>query len=263
MWRLAVSFLALLLTLTIALPDSDAVYRLGKRKGPDDVLQAMDLPQRLDQLGQGKLFAEGGYSEEGVWAKMEAVIAAPPALVWQLFIQSNDWKDYGIPFMFDSRAVSREIVEAAKSLSDVNDVYKLIGNRVFNPTESRREGGKWTSYVFQFVNVKWPLPDRWVINENRYDETKIAADVYRVTWDMQAGDVKINQGSMVLQPFEGDPEKTRMVYTVNVHPGSWVPRFLMKGVVTKSMPDAIRAIRRAAGKAQHKPPWPPPLADPQ
>ena len=62
---------------------------------------------------------------------------------------------------------------------------------------------------------------------------------------------------MILQPFEGNPSRTRMVYIADVHPGAWVPRFLMKNVVTKSMPDAIKAIRRAAAKAQGRPPWPP------
>lgn len=263
MRRIGVFLLALLVTCSVLLPETEAVYRLGKRKGPADVLREADLAQRMDELSQGRLLAEGGYSAGGVWAKMEAVIDAPPALVWQLFIQANDWKDYGIPFLFDSRAVPREIVDAAQSLTDVNDVYKLIGNRVIDPAETRQQGGKWTSYVFQFVNVKWPLPDRWVINEDQYDETKIKDGIYKASWDMVAGDVKINQGSMILRPFEGDPHKTRMVYIVNVHPGSWIPRFLMKGVVTKSMPDAIEAIRRTAAKVQNKPLWPPPTPTPQ
>lgn len=256
MQRFLLGLVASFLVLVFLSPSLDAVYRLGKRKGPNDVLREADLGERLDQLRAGHLFAEGGYSADGVWAKMEAVIDAPPKLVWQLFIQSNDWKDYGIPFLFDNRAVSGEILAQAKSLSEVTDVYAVIGNQVFNPTENRHVGGKWESYVFQFVNVKWPLKDRWLINRNRHDETKANEGIYKVSWTMVAGDVRRNDGSMVLRPFEGNPDKTRLVYTVDVHPGAWVPRFLMKNVVTKSMPDAIRAIRRAAGKAQGRPPWP-------
>ena len=241
---------SLLIGFILLLPSAEAVYRIGKRATPDDVLKEEDLPQRLEQLRAGHLFAKGGYSAGGVWAKMEVVIQAPPALVWKLFTSSNDWNSYGVPFLLDTRAVNRDIAELVQESDDVQDVYGAIGTRTFDPYEKRRAGEKWPSYVFQFVDVKWPLDDRWVISFNKHDEGRASQGIYAMEWEKVAGDVRIYRGEMILRPFDGNPQMTRLVYVIDIHPGSFVPRFLLKGVVTHSFPDAIHAIRRAARREQ-------------
>ena len=237
---------------------SDAVYKVKKKEvsGVSAFENAED--ERTYRLRQGQILTDGGYLGKGkgkeVWGKMEGLIEAPSDLIWRLYIQENDWKRYGLPSLLDSRAVSEEITHSLRDSKKVEDFYSALGNSVFDPTKERRLDGRWTNDMFQYYYVPWPLANRWFIVEMHFDETESARGIYRAEWTKAAGNVQANNGTILFEPFPGDPKKTRMLYTVEADPGSSVPRFLVRWAVRKTMPAAILAIRKEAARVQQKPP---------
>lgn len=207
---------------------------------------------KLSHLRKGEIFTDGGYLKKGVWGEMEGVIQAPPKVVWRLFIQANEWPKYKLPQMIDSRAVSEEIADSAVGLKKVEDFYKLLGDRTFDATQNQKSGTVWTNQVFQYYDLPWPVSNRWMVLQNKHDETEGSKGLYRCTWRSTAGNVKTLTGEFRLEPFEGDPNKTLMFYRVETDPGH-VPKFLLKWGVKKSLPAAMRVIRRESVRMASKP----------
>lgn len=206
-----------------------------------------------DRLQKGEAVAEGGYLAKGVWGKLEGVVEAPPAIVWGLFQQSNQWKRYGLPQLIDSRAISLELAEQSKSLKKVEDVYRAIGSQTYNPLQNQKYHAVWDNYVFQYYNVPWPLSNRWMTLKNTFDETRADQDFYSARWERVSGNIATLIGRMTLEPFEGNNNRTLMKYYVETDPGASVPKFLLKWAVKNSLPGAIQAIRREAQRLVQKP----------
>lgn len=205
---------------------------------------------RLARLRQGEILSEGGHlDKKGVWGRVEGVIEAPPELVWQIFYQANEWRRYGLPSLADSRSVTEEIAREVGSSQKAGDFYKVLGERVFDPSLVRRKRSTWTSYAFQFYNIPWPLADRWMIVKTDFDETGLGKGVYKAQWTKAAGNVRTVDGTLLLTPFEGN-KRTLVSYDVVTDPGSNVPKFILRWGVKKTMPAAVRAIRNEAKKIQ-------------
>lgn len=201
----------------------------------------------LGRLRSGEILTDGGSLNKGVWAAMEGVVDAPPKAVWQLFIQANDWKNYKLPHMIDCRAVDEPVLNETLNAKRADDVYKVLGDRVIDPLTPRKPGAEWTNYTFQYFNMPWPVSDRWYILQNFADETSGAKGIYKTSWQSRAGNVKFLKGELHLEPFEGD-RKTHLTYRVEVDLGTPVPRFLIRYGVKKSLPEAMRVIRRESAK---------------
>lgn len=248
-------FLAIcLLTLFLLPGHAESVYKVKKK--PEAETPEFKNPQeeKAYRLRQGEIFTDGGYLKEGVWGQMEGVIEAPTDLVWRLYIQANDWKRYGLPSLIDSRAVSQEVTELAAKDEKVEHFYKALGNRFFDPNSWRRKGEKWVNFSFQYFNIPWPVADRWYVVRTLNDETKSGTGIYRAEFTRAAGNIRTLEGTIQFEPFQGDRNLTRMEYHVRSDPGSFVPRFLVKWGVRKTMPGSIRAIRREAARVQGRQP---------
>lgn len=182
---------------------------------------------------------------------MVAVIPAPPQLVWELFVNSNDWNQYGIPRLTDSRIVSEEL--AVQDLNKVEDFYRALGDQSFLLSSFRRAGERWTHFAFQYYNIIWPVSNRWMVVKTSDDETRSAERIYKANWARAAGNVTTVDGYLLLEPFEGNSRLTRMEYGVKTDPGTHVPRFMVKWGVKKMMPAVINAIRREAAQRMSQP----------
>jgi hypothetical protein len=200
--------------------------------------------ERLYQLAHGEILTDGGYMTKGAWGIMEGVIQAPPAVVWNIFIHPENWVKYHFPNLVDSRPTDAKISEKISSTPNIQDFYREIGNKVIDPVKTRKDGGTWISYTFQSYDLPWPLSDRWMILKNQMDETE--RGVYRATWIRAAGNIRTMEGSLLLKPFDGNPNLTFLEYQVRSDPGSNVPKFLLRWGIKKTMPAAIQAIRRGA-----------------
>ncbi len=241
-------FLVVSFSFLFLVPDGQAVYKAKKTQKEERPSFKSPEEERLYRLRHGEVLTDGGYLKKGVWGRMEGVIQAPTDVVWKLFLDANAWKRYGLPTMADSRAVTGEIAHEVESSKKVEDFYQAIGTLVVDPMERRRKGGIWENYTFQHYDLPWPVANKWMIVKNINDETGISDGIYRGTWTKAAGNVRSLEGEIRLEPFEGDRHRTLMLYSVKSDPGSTVPKFLLKWAVKKSMPQAIRVIRREAAK---------------
>lgn len=203
------------------------------------------------RLRQGEVLSEGGYLRRAVWGKMAALIMAPPAAVWEIFVSSDDWHRYGIPRLIDSRIVAQEVVRGVSGERGVEAFYEAMGSQRVPLDTIRRHGGQWTHYAFQYYNIPWPVANRWLIVETRDDEREAPNGNYRADWTLAGGNLKTMTGSFDVSPFEGDPKKTLLRYQVETNPGSHVPRFLMRWGVKKIMPAVVQSLRREAAKRYH------------
>lgn len=231
---------------------SGAVYKV-KKPEPRPTFQSKE-EARLYDLRRGAILTDGGYERGGVWGKMEGVIQAPSRVVWQLFLETNDWKHYGLPTLADSRAVNEAIVEKVGNSRKVSDFYEVMGEQRINPTIGRKSAGIWHSLTFQYYDLPWPVSNKWMIVKNKNDETRSKEGVYSVEWDKVAGNVKTMSGTLKITPFEGDDRRTLLEYNVLADPGTSVPRFLVRWGVKSTMPAVIQAIRRQAERVYGRPP---------
>lgn len=249
--RFFTALLFLFPLLLLFLQTTEATYKVRKKETVPVFANASE--ERLYRLRHGEVLADGGYLPKGVWGRMEGLIQAPPDVVWRLYLQANDWKRYRLPNLFDSRAVSEEVARFAASTQKVEDFYKVLGDRFFDPEKDRRKGGVWTNHTFQYFDIPWPIANRWFVVRSLNDETKAHEGIYRAEWVKAAGNVRTIEGEILFEPFEGRRNLTRMEYNVKSDPGSSVPKFLVKWGVKKSMPAAIRAIRREAARVSRRP----------
>lgn len=220
---------------------------------PLSISEPSDGSDRVAHLKKGDIFTDGGYLKSGVWGVMEGVVDAPPKVVWRLFVQANDWKYYKLPQLADSRAVSEEVAQASVPLKKVEEFYKMLGERSFDAMDGQKPNAIWTNYTFQYYDLPWPVSNKWIVLKNENDETQSSKMIYRCSWEKSAGNVKTLSGDFRLEPFEGDPKRTFLHYRVETNPGSFVPKFLMKWGVKKSLPTAMRIIRRESAKLAARP----------
>lgn len=232
---------------------AEAVYKVKKSSPVIKPKFESVEEERLYRLRQGQVLTDGGHLKKGVWAVMDGVVEAPPEVVWRLFIYANDWRKYGLPDLIDCRAVDEGILDQVKDKKKVEAVYEALGNRVIDPVGSRLSRSKWTNHTFQYFNMPWPVSDKWYIIQNFADETRSAEGIFKTTWENRAGNVRTMKGELALEPFEADPKKTLLHYRVEVDPGSAIPRFLLKYGVKKSLPAAMRVIRRESIRLRDKP----------
>lgn len=193
---------------------------------------------------RGRVLVGGGYQEKAVWGKMVALIGAPPEEVWHLFIATNNWRNYRLPNLRDARVVNASISQKAAATKNVEDFYRVLGGQVIPNETGRVKGGRWVDYTFQYFNVPWPISDRWMILQDKNDETHAGEGIFRSEWTLAAGNVKTMDGYIALSPFEGNPNVTRMEYKTLTDPDAHVPKFLLKWGLYRVMPDVIKAIRR-------------------
>jgi hypothetical protein len=238
-------------SLLLLLPSVEATYKVKPKEKPPVFASAEE--ERLYRLRRGEILTDGGYLKRGVWGKMEGVIQAPPEIVWRLFVQANEWKNYRLPSLTDSRAVTDAIVREVGTSGKVEDVYRALGDKIVDPTANRKKGGLWSGYTFQHYDLPWPVANRWMIVKNNNDETKSGQGIYRSDWSKAAGNVRTLDGSLTLEPFDRDPDRTLLVYRIQSDPGSHVPKFLLKWGVKKTMPEVIRIVRREAAKVYGRP----------
>lgn len=200
----------------------------------------------LETLKQGEVLTTGGYENHAVWGRMIGVIHAPPKVVWEIFVNSNEWESLGIHPLIDSRLVSAAVTEENGDQQRVDKFYQILGDRFFPIGKFRREGQEWRHYAFQYYDVPWPVANRWMVVKTEDDETKSAGGNYRARWTKVVGNVRMMEGTLELTRFEGHWNQTRLEYWVQADPGSHVPRFLIRWGVKRVMPAVIQAIRRQA-----------------
>ncbi len=215
-----------------------------------DPYKAVPIPQFKNKqekddyyFRKGRVLVNGNYQGRAVFAKMVGLVSSPPEKVWQLYISPNEWTRARMPSLKDARTVPESVVQQVAETKEVARFYQAVGSSRVGGETGRVKGGRWGSYTFQYYNVPWPISDRWMIVKDSRDETRAAEGIYRSEWSKAAGNVKTISGYILLEPFEGDRNVTKMEYRTLSDPDVAVPRFLLKWGIDRVMPGVIEAIR--------------------
>lgn len=93
------------------------------------------------------------------------------------------------------------------------------------------------------IGLPFPLADLTAVTKDR---RKAGPDEWYRKWELVEeieSSYHANSGSFVLTPFEGDPNRTLVRYSVHAIPKTAVPDFLRKSAQKKSLPDLIERLR--------------------
>lgn len=148
--------------------------------------------------------------------------------VWQVLIDTNNWKDVHPSDYTDSRTLDKNQFDLVKQKKpdSVKAFYKLVGVQTFSSTMGRKEGKIWTHTNFQRFHLPWPLHDRWVVMKVKNDETSDSLGRYRYDYEMIAGNFKALKGYWELLPLPDKPGWTEFRGQYDSDPGIFVPQFL-------------------------------------
>lgn len=180
-------------------------------------------------------------------ARMEAIIEAPPEIVWQIITDVNAFKFF-MPRTLTSMAVApgKIPVIVAKNPTQAAEVEKMLGPVPANPADYRIPGGKYAIYHYSNLSFPWPCNNRWYIVKGMHDETQAAQHAYRLNWSLIIGNLKENSGEWLLEPY--GQGQTKATYHLNTDPGGAIPDFLIKQGTCTTMPQIIQAVRERAAK---------------
>lgn len=102
----------------------------------------------------------------------------------------------------------------------------------------RRDG----STVYCEVTVDLPFPLSNLTAETRGEHT-VGPPEWRREWTLVEGDYTRNDGSWVLVPFRGNPNRTLVTYTVHAEPKTNIPENIRRHAQERSMPAVIERLR--------------------
>ena len=199
------------------------------------------------RLKEGEIIActedvEGTRVKKGT---VTGVINVPPETVWQVITDNNNFKKF-MPQTLDSLIVPKETVAKMlkKNPKKRLQIERLLNNKISNPLSYQSPGEKRVVYFYSLLDFPWPISNRWYIIKINRDETRAAEHIYFDSWNLEIGNLKMNQGFWLLEPFgEG---YTKTTYQLLIDPGGHIPKFFIDIGTKKTMPDVIRAVRERA-----------------
>jgi hypothetical protein len=166
---------------------------------------------------------------------VSGLVEASPERVWAVVSQYNDYKTFMPRF-------------AEGMILDSNLPASFMNPHQLKSRESDLQAYKLPALpgdTFLFYNrldLPSPLGDKRYILKMMRDPAAFSEH-----WFQVAGDMKVNEGSWVLQSV-GD--KTLATYTTVSDPGMPVPGFLLNLTMKSTLPDIIKAVRQRVREEQ-------------
>ena len=169
--------------------------------------------------------------------------------------QSKEWLDKG-NISVKSRAVKGTstpetlvvaVVDAApevvwRLVSDCAK-YKKTMNRIASSKLLSQTGDE---HICE-VEIEMPFPLSNLKGTTRAKH-QVSAQRWERSWSLIKGDYKFNNGSWVLEPFEGSSQRTLVTYRVHAEPTTSVPDWVRERAQKKSLPEMIERLRQEAKK---------------
>ncbi len=171
------------------------------------------------------------------------MVDAPPAKVWEVVTDANNFQDF-LPRMIRSRLVRFEELKAILQGSP-GTAAGVEGFLTAAPPDLalfRIPGHQYIGYFYGHLEVPWPLRDRWYVVRVLWDETQGARGVFTCSWSLIIGNLREYRGAWQLEPF--GENRTRLTYRVMTDPGGLVPKSLAGEFTTKTLPQIIAGVRR-------------------
>ena len=199
------------------------------------------------RLKEGEIIAcsedvEGTRVKKGT---VTGVINVPPETVWQVITDNNNFKKF-MPQTLDSLIVTKEKVAKIlkKNPKKRSQIEKLLNKQVPHSLPPQPPGKKRVVYFYSLLDFPWPISNRWYIIKINRDETRAAEHIYFDSWNLEIGNLKMNQGFWLLEPF--GESCTKATYQLLIDPGGHIPKFFIDIGTKVTMPNVIRAVREQA-----------------
>jgi len=140
-----------------------------------------------------------------------AVVNAPPSKVYEIMTNCDKFPDR-LPHVLDAETVAR---------------------------------GKHGNRCKVTIDLPFPLSNLTAVTQDR--RKRGPHEWYR-KWKLVKGDYSVNDGSVVLKEFRGDPNRTLFEYRVHAVPKTIVPDFLRERAQKRSLPNMVKRIRKEVRK---------------
>ena len=124
-------------------------------------------------------------------------------------------------------------------IDDVNNSHRNLAG-VKRARELSRDGER--VMVEATIGVPFPLKDLTSTSESLHQD--LGDGRYRRSWKMVKGDYKANSGSWDIVPFEGDRNRTLIVYQVFAVPKIPIPKKLQQMAQKKAGPKMVEQLRK-------------------
>lgn len=196
-------------------------------------------PEADADLNDGKIWVETVFKEggdTGTKTSFRIWFPHPPSKVWEVLIDTNNWKKIHQEYTDSGTMSSNQYALAdTQNPANVKDFLALVGPINLPSQAGRVKNGTWTSYVYQNFNLPWPLSDRWVVMKVKNDEDNAAKGEYRYEYKMDVGNFKELKGYWELLPVPDHPNWTEYRGEYRADPGISVPHFLAKKLFKASI----------------------------
>lgn len=172
------------------------------------VLASYAFADEKGALANGEILVETTPVEGSDLPKVvvKGVIDAPPAKVWAIVSDCDVYEDK-LPRIRSARVVERE---------DDAVVCEVT------------------------VALPFPISDLTATTRAKHVE---GPPRWSREWKLVEGDYDVNDGSWVLEHFDGDDERTLATYSVHAVPHSSIPGWARRRAQRSSMPDIIERLR--------------------
>ncbi len=135
---------------------------------------------------------------------------------------------------------SRDIVWAL--ITSCPEALKMVPGLIGCEVLETAPDSSWQK-IRHVLDYSWYIPKLTYVLRASYDKP------YRVVAERISGDLKSVNVSWTLRP---DGEDTLAQYQIDLAPGFWVPRWLVRGALRRDLPKMLRALRaRAEANAHH------------
>lgn len=171
--------------------------------------------KRLDS-GEVLLIEQTPTDGVGVAAIAKGVIEAPVAKVWPAVRDCAHFKEF-MPRTVDS-----------KLLSDGDEGMRCL----------------------VVIDMPWPISDLEAESLSTIEE--LPGGAYKRSWTLVKGSFTRNNGSYLVEPFKGDPNRSLLTYTVDVNPKIAIPDAILKAAQTGSLPEVFVKVGERVGAPPRK-----------
>lgn len=151
-----------------------------------------------------------------------------------------------VPGSSSPRIVVRAVIdvppEAVWKHIDQSSRYGEFMPRVKKAEELSRDG----DLIRTRMTVDMPFPLKNLTATTRARHIVEPGVRWTREWKLEEGDYHVNEGAWVMEAFDGNPQRTLIVYRVHVVPKIPIPKAIQSAVQEKAMPKLIDALRQRA-----------------
>jgi ribosome-associated toxin RatA of RatAB toxin-antitoxin module len=120
--------------------------------------------------------------------------------------------------------------------------YSKFMPRVIKSGVAQRNGETFCSAV---MDMPWPIDDLTL--ETRSTITSPSEGAHMRSWKLTTGSFKHYTGSFEVIPFDGDPQRTLVTYTLDIKPDVPIPDVVLRKKQAAGLPEAFAALAQHLG----------------